>query len=74
MINEEITNGTYAPTTDSTLNDLKKFQDFLRRNLKDKFAHYKDMRPVSNRPSRIYATAKTHKLNSLDEIVENLKF
>ena len=74
MINEEITNGTYAPTTDSTLNGFKKFQDFLHRNLKEKFTHYKDMRPVSNRHSRIYATAKTHKLNLLDEIVENLKF
>ena len=28
MIDEEITNGTYAPIVDTTLNDLKKFQDF----------------------------------------------
>ena len=28
MIDEEITNGTYAPTTDWTLTDFKKFQDF----------------------------------------------
>ena len=33
------------------------------------------MRPVSNQPGRLYATAKTYKFNSLDEItVENLKF
>ena len=33
------------------------------------------MRPVSNQPGRIYATAKTHKFNSLDDInVDNLKF
>ena len=33
------------------------------------------MRPVSNQPGRIYATTKTHKLNSLDDInVDNLKF
>ena len=33
------------------------------------------MRPVPNQPGRIYATAKTHKFNSLDEInIENLKF
>ena len=75
MIDDGINNGTYAPTTDSTLSDLKKFQDFLRRNFKEKFTHYKDMRPVSSQPSRLYATAKTHKFNSLDEITkENLKF
>ena len=75
MIDEGITNGTYAPTADTTLNDLKKFQDFLRRNFKDKFDHYKDMRPVSNQPGRLYATVKTHKFSLLDEItIEKLKF
>ena len=74
MIDEGITNGTYAPTTDLTLTDLKKFQDFLLHNFIDKFTHYKDMRPVSNQPGRLYATVKTHKFNSLDQItVENLK-
>ena len=74
-IDEEITNGTYAPTADITLTDLKKFQDFLRRNFKDKFYRYKDMRPVSNQPGRLYATAKTHKFSSLDGItIEKLKF
>ena len=34
MIDEGTTNGTYAPTTDSTLTDLKKFKDFLHRNFK----------------------------------------
>ena len=33
------------------------------------------MRPVSNQPGRLYATAKTHKFSSLDEItIEKLKF
>ena len=37
-----------------TFSDLKKFQDFLRRNFKDNFTHYKDIRPVSNQPGRLY--------------------
>ena len=41
MTDETIVNGTYAPTTNSTLSDLKKFQNFLNRNLKEKFTHYK---------------------------------
>ena len=52
MIDKEITNGTCVPNTDSTLTDLKKFQDSLHRNLKDKSTHSKDMRPVSNQPDR----------------------
>ena len=33
------------------------------------------MRPKSNQPARLYATAKTHKFNDLDEItIEKLKF
>ena len=75
MIDEGIRNGIYTPTEDNALNDLRKFQDFLRRNSKDKFARYEDMRPVSNQPGRIYVTAKTHKFNSLVDInVHNLKF
>ena len=75
MIDEVIKNGIYTPTEDNTLNNLRKFQDFLRRNFIDKFERYEDMRPVFNQPERIYATARTHKFNSLDDInVENLKF
>ena len=75
MVDKGIRNGIYTPTEDNTLDDLRKFQDFLRRNFKDKFARYEDMRPVANQPGRIYATAKTHKFNSLDDInVNNLKF
>ena len=68
MIDEGIRNGIYTPTEDNTLNDLRKFQEFLRRNFNDKFARYDDVRPVSNQPGRIYATAKTHRFNSLDDI------
>ena len=59
MIDERITNETYALTADSVLTHLKKFQDFLRHNFKDKFIHYEDMRPVSYQTGRLYATAKT---------------
>ena len=45
MIDEGVTNGTYVPTVDTTLNNLKKFQDFLRGNFKGKFDRYKDIRP-----------------------------
>ena len=50
---DEITNRTYAPTTDTALTYLKKFQDSLHHNLKDKFTHSKDMRPVSNKSGRL---------------------
>lgn len=75
MIDEGITNETYAPITGSTFSYQKKFQNFLRRSFKDKFTHYRDIRPGSYQSCRLYATAKTLKFNSLDEItVENLKF
>ena len=48
MIDNAIAHGTYAPTTDSTLSDLKKCQNFLRRSFKEKFNYYKNMRPAFN--------------------------
>ena len=70
-----ISKGIYVPTEDATLRDLKLFQDFLRRNFKDKYDKYEAMRPVPHEPGKLYATAKTHKFNSLDDItVDNLKF
>ena len=75
IIDERIKNGIYTLAEDNTLNGLRKFQDFSRRKFQDKFPRYEDMRPVSNQPERIYAAAKTHKFNLLDEInVDNLKF
>ena len=38
MVNKGIKNFIYKETTDTTLHDLKLFQDFLYRNFKD----YKD--------------------------------
>ena len=75
IIDEEIKIGTYTHKEDNTLNNLRKFQDFLRRNFKDMFTRYEDIRSVFNQPGHIIATAKTHKHNFLDEIkVDNIKF
>ena len=68
MVDKGITNGTYAPTVDTILNNLKKFQDFLHRNFKGNFCSCEDMRPVFNQPSRLYATAKSQKFSLLEEI------
>lgn len=63
MLDNGITNGTYALTADTTLSDLNKFQNFLLRNFKVKFTHYKDTRPT---------IAKTQKFNLVDDkTVEN---
>ena len=68
MIHDGIRQGIYSPTVDATLSDLKKFQDFLRRNFKGKYDRYEDMRPRSNQFGKIYATAKTHKFDSLENM------
>ena len=62
MIEEGVKKGTYKKTEDTTLQDLKKFQDFLYRNFYT-YEHYKSMYPHSNQPAKLYRTAKTHKLN-----------
>ena len=74
MLNEGIKRGKYERSTDTTKQDLKTFQSFLHRNFTNHLSH-DNMRPKSNQPARLYATAKTHKFNNLDEItVEKLKF
>ena len=67
MVKEGIENGIYKETTDTTLHDLKLFQDFLYRNVKD-YKDYEKMRPVSNRPARLYPSAKTHKFDNINDI------
>ena len=75
MLNDGINKGIYAPTEDTIPRDLKSFQDFLRRNFKDKYDKYEEMRPALHEPGKLYATTKTHKFNSSDDItVDNLKF
>ena len=74
MLDEGIKRGTYERSTDTTEHDLETFQRFPYRNFKN-HPSYDKMRPKSSQPSRLYATAKTHKFNNLDEItVEKLKF
>ena len=74
MIEEGIKNGTYAEAGDTTMQDLKRFQDFYAEIYK-KYEHYNEMYPESNEPPKIYGTAKTHKFDSTDNIeITKLKF
>ena len=74
MIEEGIKNATYAETDDTTMQDLKRFQDVLRQNCK-KYEHCNEMYPESNEPAKMYGTAKTHKFDCTDNIeLTKLKF
>ena len=66
MVKEGIDKGTYTLTQDNTIKDLNNFKPFLKRNFKgyDKL----DMLPTPNQPARIYASAKTHKFSSVDNV------
>ena len=73
LINEGINLNKYIPCDDTIINDLNNFQTFLYRNFKG-HKDYKDMYPNSNQPARFFASAKSHKFNSLDDInVKDLK-
>ena len=67
MIDEGIANRKYIETSDITHVDLKRFQDFLYRNFKDK-KFYDDMCPVLNQPACFFAAAKTHRFNTIEEL------
>ena len=74
LIDYGIMKGTHVETNDNTLKELLLFQDFLYRNFRN-YERYEDMQPDSNQPARLYGTAKTHKFESLENIiVVNLKF
>ena len=62
MIKEGVKKSTYKKTKDATLQDLKKFQDFLCRKLYT-YKHYQSMYPHSNQPAKSCRTAKGHKSN-----------
>ena len=73
-IGDRIMKGTYVETTDNTLKELSRFQDFLYRNFHN-YECYKDMKPDINQPAHLYGTAKTYKFETLEDItVANLKF
>ena len=67
MINDGIAERKYNKTVDNTPKDLKRFQGFLYRNFY-KNEQYENMRPKSNQPGRFFATAKTHKFDSVNDI------
>ena len=74
MINEGIAKGIYAESQDNTIDDLKHFNDFIKRHFKD-YKHYEKMRGSSNTPAQLYGTAKTHKFENISDItVDSLKF
>ena len=74
MLHEGIKRRTYEWSIDMTKQDLETFQSFLYRNFKN-HPSYDKMRPKSNQPAMLYATAKTQKFNNLDEVtVGKLKF
>ena len=61
LINDGIIKGVYIlEENDNTLTELKSFQNFIYRNFK-KREKYKEMRPTSSQPARLFATAITHK-------------
>ena len=70
MIETGVTEGKYEPTEDTILDNLRKFQKFLYINF-NKHEKYEDMRPVNSQAGRFFATAKTHKFNSPEDITLN---
>ena len=73
MISEGILKGQYVEAVESTHKDLKQFQDFLCRHFY-KTKYYDGMRPVYNQPARFFATTKTYKLVTIEDInVKDLK-
>ena len=68
LINDDISKGVYViEENDNTLTELKSLQNFIYRNFK-KHEKYKEMRPTSSQPARLFATAKTHKFTDIKQI------
>ena len=58
----------YVETTDDTCNDSKRFHNFLHHHFY-KCEHYKEMCPRSNQSSQFFAVARTHKFESISDII-----
>ena len=61
MIHGGVIKGTCIETTDNMLKEISQFQDFLYRNFYN-HERFKDMKPYSNQPTRLYGTAKSFKI------------
>ena len=74
VIQDDLDKDLSELTQQDTLQHLKRFQYFLRRNFKD-YEHYNKMHSKSNQPARINGTPKTHEFNNIDKInINDLKF
>ena len=74
MIEKGISKGTYERTDDTTLQDLRIFQNFRYRNYYN-YENYHKIYPHSNQTAKLYGTAKTHKFKNVKEITkEKIKF
>ena len=69
MIEQGISKGIYVKMDDTTLQDLKRFQDFLHRNFYN-YKNYHKMYRHSKQPAKLYRIAKTHKFKDINEITK----
>ena len=67
MVNDGMKEGVYKDATDTTIEDLKKFKNFLYRNFKN-YEKYENLIPTSNQPAQLYGLGKTHKIKDIDNI------
>ena len=67
MIKDGISEDKYIETSDNTLCDLKKIEDFLHRHLY-KHKDYEAIRPCSNQPGRFFAKFKPIEDISLERL------
>ena len=68
MIDDGIIKGTYVETNGNTLKELSRFQDFLYRHFLY-YECYKDMKPDSNQPARLYGTANVQCWQKLYRVI-----
>ena len=74
LLNDGISKGFYVIEENSnTLTELKSFQNFIYRNIK-KHEKYKEMRPTSSQPARLFVTWKTHQFTDIKQVnINDLK-